>query len=286
MIGIYHSKDLDGFASGTIIKLKYPDAKMVGYDYGQDFNAKVCNEPVIMADVSFPIEEMLQLAKDSGSQLTWIDHHISSIERYENYVENNGHFLTPFTKIGIAACELTWMYLFPDKDVPLAITLLSEYDVWKNQDIDKWNNIIMPFQYGMRLYCNSLDTFPIDVLTDESLVAKIIEEGKVVLRYQEKFNEQQCKRAAFEYKFQGYSALCLNVSGFNIDVFKCSYDESKHDIMLTFRFDGKGWYFSVYTKKETIDCSDIAKQNGGGGHRKAAGFYVEKITDIFNGLIY
>lgn len=31
MIGLYHSEDLDGFTSGAIIKLKYPEAKMIGY---------------------------------------------------------------------------------------------------------------------------------------------------------------------------------------------------------------------------------------------------------------
>lgn len=286
MIGIYHSKDLDGITSGSIIKLKYPDANMVGYDYGQEFNTNVCNEPVIMADISFPIDDMLQLAKDSGFQMTWIDHHVSSIERYELYAEKNGQFLTPVTKIGVAACELTWIHLFPNKDVPMAITLLSEYDVRNNRDNDRWINMVLPFQYGMRLYCNNLDTFPIEVFTDESLVLKIIDEGKIVLRYQEKFNEQQSRRASFEYNFQGHNAICLNVSGFDSDVLNCVYDDSKHDIILTFRFDGNGWYFSVYTKKDTIDCSEIAKLNGGGGHKKAAGFYVNKITDIFQGLIY
>ncbi len=50
MIGVYHNRDLDGFTSGAIIKLKYPDAKMVGYDYGQPFEQEVTGEPIIMAD--------------------------------------------------------------------------------------------------------------------------------------------------------------------------------------------------------------------------------------------
>jgi oligoribonuclease NrnB/cAMP/cGMP phosphodiesterase (DHH superfamily) len=52
MIGVYHNRDLDGFTSGAIIKLKYPDAKMIGYDYGQPFEQEVTGEPIIMADVS------------------------------------------------------------------------------------------------------------------------------------------------------------------------------------------------------------------------------------------
>lgn len=30
MIGIYHSRDLDGFTSGAIMKLKYPDIEKYG----------------------------------------------------------------------------------------------------------------------------------------------------------------------------------------------------------------------------------------------------------------
>lgn len=33
MIIIHHNKDMDGYASGAICKLRYWDAKLIGWDY-------------------------------------------------------------------------------------------------------------------------------------------------------------------------------------------------------------------------------------------------------------
>ena len=70
VIGIYHSKDLDGFCSGAIIKKKYPEAEMIGYDYGQDTDEIIekvrsykTDVKVIMADVSFPMMDMFMLGE-------------------------------------------------------------------------------------------------------------------------------------------------------------------------------------------------------------------------------
>lgn len=282
MIGVYHNKDLDGFTSGAIIKLKYPDAKMVGYDYGMPFEMDITGEPMIMADVSLPMKTMLKIAQLTNWQFTWIDHHISAINDYKEFVGEGETFCKAILENGIAACEGTWKYLHPDIEMPLAVKLLGEYDTWRNADKKHWDEEVLPFQFGMRLYCNSVETFPTDILVDENKVLRIINEGKLVLKYQSQVNELQCKKAAFEMEFEGLRAICLNGGGFNSDVFKSVYDENKHDIMMPFQFDGKKWTISLYTTKDEVDCSILAKSKGGGGHKKAAGFQVENISTIFS----
>lgn len=285
MIGIYHNKDLDGFTSGAIIKLKYPEAKMIGYDYGMPpFEQEVTGEPIIMADVSFPMKTMVKISQLCNWQLTWIDHHISAINDYKEFIGNGEGFCTAVLENGIAACEGTWKHLFPDKEMPLAVKLLGEYDTWRNSDKNRWENEILPFQFGMRLKCNSVETFPIEVFYDDSIVPEIINDGFTVLKYQSQINELQCKKASFEAEFSGLRAICLNGGGFNSDVFKSVYDEGKHDIMMPFQFNGKYWTVSLYTTKDEIDCSVIAKENGGGGHKKASGFQVEDIKTIFKNI--
>ncbi len=282
MIGIYHNKDLDGFTSGAIIKLKYPDGKMFGYDYGQPFELDVTGEIVIMADVSLPMKTMADIARLSNGQFTWIDHHISAINDYKDFIGDGEGFCTAVLENGISACEGTWKHLFPEKQMPLAVKLLGEYDTWRNSDKQRWENEILPFQFGMRLYCNSVETFPNEVFENEELVKQIIKEGLTVLKYQSNVNELQCKKASFETTFHGLRAICLNGGGFNSDIFKTVYDESKHDIMLVFQFNGDMWNVSIYTTKNDIDCSLIAKANGGGGHAKASGFQVDDISSIFH----
>lgn len=282
MIGVYHNRDLDGFTSGAIIKKKYPEAKMVGYDYGMPFEQEATGEPIIMADVSLPMKTMLKVAQLSNWQLTWIDHHISAINDYKEFIANGESFCTAVLENGIAACEGTWKHLFPDKEMPWAVRLLGEYDTWRNQDKYRWENEILPFQFGMRQHCNSVESFPIELFENEQLVRDIISQGVTILKYQSQVNQLQCKKASFEAEFNGLKAICLNGGGFNSDVFKSVYDESKHDIMMPFQFDGAKWTISLYTTKDEVDCSVIAKANGGGGHKKAAGFQVNDISTVFS----
>lgn len=286
MICIYHSKELDGYCSGAIVKRKYPDAKLIGFDYGQELPMYDIpeGEPVIMIDVSLPMEQMVELAMHSKWQLTWIDHHASAIKDYNEFVGNGESFCKAVLQDGIAACEGGWKYLFPNEFMPEAVSLLGKYDTWRNGDKEKWDNEIMPFQYGMRMICSSAETFPRELLQAHSVVDErvlgIIHDGKNILSYQKVQNERACK-FAFEFEFEGLRAICLNNGGANSQVFESVYDENKHDIMMPFVFTGRHWTFSMYTTKDEIDCSAIAKSKGGGGHKKAAGFQVKDIQSIF-----
>ncbi len=289
MICIYHSRDLDGFTSGAIVKRKYPEAKLIGFDYGQELpmDEIPAGEPIIMIDVSLRMGDMHELAIHSGN-LLWIDHHISAINDYSHYVETitGNDFLTPVLKEGIAACELAWIHFFPDEKLPTAVNLLGEYDTWRNGDTLKWENAILPFQYGMRNICISPETFPthlLDIFDNNAAgwINSIILSGETIISYNDKQNERLCKQSAFEVDFEGYKCICVNQPGASSQTFKSVYDESKHDIMMPFFFNGNHWVFSLYTTKEDVDCSMIAKKMGGGGHRKAAGFQEESFEIFF-----
>ena len=282
MICYYHNHDLDGFCCGAIMRRKFPNAQFVGYDYGQPFE-QVVGEEIVMADVSLPMVTMLKVAQASNYRFTWIDHHASAIKDYQDFF---GATETPINAVlqdGIAACEIAWKYFFPDEEMPLAVKLLGEYDTWRNQNAHIWETMILPFQYGMRQICNSLETFPMYLLESaiHIEVPKITEKGALILSYQAQQDEMSCRLAAFEKTFKGLRAICLNTGTRNSQTFKSVWDESKHDIMLPFSFNGKKWTFSIYTTKDEIDCSVLAKEMGGGGHRKAAGFEVSDMGIVF-----
>ena len=52
--------------------------------------------------------------------------------------------------------------------------------------------------------------------------------------------------------------------------------------MLTFSWRKGQWTVSMYSDKPDIDVSVIAKNNGGGGHKGAAGFQTDDISGIIN----
>lgn len=279
----YHSIDFDGISSAAIIREKYPDATFIGYDYGQPLELPEVNVPVIMVDVSLPMHSMRNLGIEADGFL-WIDHHKTAIDDYNNnYV--TGRELEPLIKpvhwVGKAACEITWEYFFPEQPVPHAIKLLGRYDVWDMSDLHLWENRILPFQYGMRAVCNNLGTFPRGLLNNDSAtihrIDEIIEIGESIMHYQEMQNEKMAQSIAFEAIWKGFKVILMNVGGANSKMFDSVYDPKKHELMMPFVFTGKHWKVSIYSTHDHIDCGDIARSMGGGGHHSAAGFQVDDL---------
>lgn len=283
MICIYHSKDLDGYTSGAIVKRKYPDCKLIGWDYGEVVPEIPSGEDIIMIDISFPMADMLRIRQKSKS-LTWIDHHISAKKEFDSYfngIDVTEHGINYIYQLGIAACEIGWNYFFPNEKMPEAVLLLGQYDTWRKEDEKRWENAILPFQYIMRLKCNSAETFPTELFEDSPVrVDSLIEKGHLILKYQ-KSQDNRAMKASFVIDFEGLRALVLNIGGASSNTFLSVWDEDKHDIMIPFFYSGNKWTFSIYTTKDDIDCSALAKARGGGGHKKAAGFISEKLPENF-----
>ena len=310
MTGIYHSRDLDGYCSAAIVKkwynkmieekqeeeamrnkgsyAAYPEIKLIGWDYGRPI-PELDGKPVIMVDVSFSPEEMLKVAQNCNYNLTWIDHHISAIKAMDEFIGNGETFLKQYTNKDFAACELTWKYFFKENKIPEAVELLGKYDSWRNKDKDEWDNKIMPFQYAMRLICNSPDTFPKELLQmakgvwGYSGIKEKIEVGNTLLLYQKQQNIGLC-RFVFEKTFKGLRAICLNANGTGSQTFESVWDENKYDIMISFFYNGHQDFYTVslYSTKPEIDCSVLAKEMDGGGHKGAAGFQIKDFKTIFN----
>lgn len=284
-ICITHSRDLDGHCSGAIVKKKFPDAEIIGYDYGEPFPwDKVLGNDVIMVDVSLPMDEMARIATEA-KEFTWIDHHASAINDYYHSDDLAIDKIIVDLKVGKAACELAWGYFFPGTTLPPAVLLLGTYDVWRNEDKDLWDREVMPFQYGMRQNVNSSSSFPQGLLEyDYELVGMITKNGRVILKYQDIQNKGLMK-GAFEAEVRGYRAICCNVGlvNFNSQAFASVFDKSKHDIMVPFCLLSplEGYRVSFYSEDDGPDVSLIAKSvKGGGGHVHAAGCTVQNLGQI------
>ena len=283
-IGIYHSRDFDGLTSAAIMKLKYPNIVLIGYDYGEpfDFN-QLKDSEVIMSDVSFSMPEMKKIFVLTNGNFTWIDHHISAINEYEEYKkENPGLKIETVLNTKFAACELTWHHLFPDLNLPLGVKLLGRYDVFDKKDKKYFDEVILPFQYGMRYLSKDINDYPNYILINNNKIDDIINIGKITYNFEIKQNEKTAKANSFEFNFDGLRAICLNSSNFSSLIFDSIYNPDKHDIMFRFNYNGKEWIVSLYSEKPNIDCSKYAKSYGGGGHKGAAGFQIKDINNILN----
>jgi hypothetical protein len=73
-----------------------------------------------------------------------------------------------------------------------------------------------------------------------------------------------------------YKFICINKERFNPINFGIDYHKDGYDGCACFHFDGKVWKFSLYNDNSKVDCSQIAKQYGGGGHFSASGFILNQ----------
>ena len=269
----YYHNDMDGHCAGAIIKDAFPACEMIEMSYEKifDWNVVTKGEMVFMVDFCLqPFSDMIKLK--GMCDLVWIDHHITAINDYIK----SGEDILGMLGTDKAGCELTWEYIH-NKKLPQAVELIGRYDVWDHSD-----KKTIPFQYGMKSFNTIPDNQEIwkELFKSDKMIDSICFKGKSILSYIEKENEVLIDSSAYFINIEGYKAVVLNVLYKNSQVFDSVKDD--YDIMICYGYTGNLWTISLYTTKDDIDVSIIAKKYGGGGHHNAAGCQVHDIGFLLN----
>lgn len=270
----FHHNDLDGICSAAIVRSHYSEDKcfFVSVDYKSPFplDTVTKNDLVIIVDFSLEnTKDFDKLLKVTNNNVIWIDHHKTAIDKYKDY-DTKG-----IRKDGTAACVLTWKYFYPNIKVPQIVEMLGDFDVW---DFSKYGKDLDKLQCGITLYNTDPESSNWNKWLEDKTLSLLLEEGEIALKYRTNFYRELISSYSFSTKFEGYDAICCNAGLNGSQIFDSIKDS--YDIMLTFIFDGEKFNISLYTKKDNIDVSEIAKKYGGGGHKKASGFSIKNIAKI------
>lgn len=290
---VYHRADYDGQFSGAICALftrpKIED--VIGWDFGDPLIPFPKTDVVYLVDL--PPDCFESLPPDVNSRLIWIDHHKSSITKWD---EQLGNPFQGYRIDGVAACRLCWQWFtsgtkrdlptykdYFDRRVrePLYVRLAGEYDVW-----DKRDYRAEAFQYGLTLDYANWPEQPykfVRLLRDGGEVAKaisdtateeLVQAGLQAQRWHHAFAKQVCEERSYKIDWEGLRFCVLSgVHVRNSLWFQGVPDDC--DALMAWRYSGGGNVsFSLYHKKgrEDIDLSVIAVKYGGGGHKGACGF--------------
>lgn len=296
---VFYHNDLDGKCSAAVIHLFFnvskaleskDDISFIACDYNIPIKPSAIvdkDEEVWIVDYSFSVEEMIELGKLTKN-IIWIDHHKTSIDKFKDFKSiENGYEMEGLTHIGLAGCELTWTYLMlklngftqnggsPNIErhswydrMPEFVALIGDKDVWRweHGDITKY------FNTGLLAY----DTMPendlwVSLFNDRGRITNIIEDGKVIERYKRQWSREYVESNAVTVEFEGYNCLACNIRKMGSEFFGDL--QEKFDILIPYGIDKNGMCnVSLFSVKEDIDVSDIAKKFGGGGHKGASGF--------------
>lgn len=290
---VFYHIDNDGKCAAFWVRelAKHTDDYDIEYlkiNYGMEFpfDAIRKNEQVFIVDYSIMPEEMDRLLEITND-IVWIDHHASSIKRYEGYHKK----IKGVRYDGVAGCMLTYCYLkhmepselpwgmnerkpLPfdismTEDAPMFTKLIADYDVWTFE----YGAATREFALGLEMTENDPESemwYGLLYTGDYGKpLADIKAKGRVIIDYRSSWAADYCKHKGFETELDGYKCFALNLAMVSSDDFD-SVDAEQYDMFIGFSYDGKSWNYSLRSTK--VNCAEVAMKYGGGGHAGAAGF--------------
>lgn len=283
---VFYHNDLDGKCSASIVKKSINNCKCYSVDYrnGIDLDKFNKGDTVIIVDFTPSVNKEFSDIVNKAGKVIWLDHHKVNIEKHNNFSDLDGIR----SNTNPSACILTWKYFFPNSVIPKAVIYTSDYDTWTHEYSDS-----RYFETGM----NSVDCNPESDIwkrllncdngfsdigfsdfdsTDNSLINEIINRGKIISDYNNIFSKQYLEDYCYIVNFDGYKSIVCNMAHFGSDFFN-SINQDEYDLMIMYVYDGNQYSYSLYSTKNDVNCAEIAKQYGGGGHKGAAGFNTEEL---------
>lgn len=293
---ISHSADADGRVSAFLVAKKFGitdpnDFIMTDYGKGSDFISTSVIKPgekVVICDFSFEngpedMKKLMKITKD----ITWIDHHASSIKKYGDFGKD-----IPGLRIdGTAACMLTYIYYYLSDTVdisnltqqkceelykyaPLLVRYTHDHDVWRHEyrDTEAFNTGL----YAKNLL-SPLDEEYEKLFTDIDEVNSVIFIGNISMRYRDSLASSALNEA-FEYTLNGKHGLFLNMILGGSQWFLDKMKEYDFVCSFNYRSDGK-WEYNFYSDSDKgANCYELAQfvDPKGGGHVHAAGCVTNK----------
>ncbi len=273
---IYHIADHDGKGSAGIVKSVYPNTNFLGFNHDMSvpYDKIEKADRIVICDIALPVDYMFELAKTK--EVIWIDHHISVINEYEEYMKTGKYEpIAGLRKNGTAAIELTWNYFYPNKDVPLGIKLLALNDLFLLEDPR-----VRAFEYAFQSMGVNRPNEPIwqDLIEGKIDIDATVAKGNAILDWIRIRNFRLSKALVFESEFMGLKCLCANMPQGYSEFYDSVENKHKFDFLINFYMNKKNhWKLTFYTERDDVDVSRLAGQFGGGGHKKASGANAETL---------
>lgn len=281
LLCIYHRGCMDGFGAAWVVR-KY--VNRLGIDipveylpatYG-DEPPDVMNRDVIIVDFSYSRKMMIEMAA-CASNITVLDHHASAEKNLAGL--DFAHF-----DMDKSGCRMTWEYLMgakslffakpahepePKQSMPLFLQYIEDRDLWLWQ-MDRSRAI----NAAMYSYPQDFDLW--NTWEDPVKLIGLIREGEAINRARDKMLKSLTRGWMIDY---------AEIGGYTVPVVNCNHffkSEVAGELAIGHPF--AAIYFDSADKRSFdlrsieggIDVSEIARLYGGGGHKRAAGFTVDK----------
>lgn len=269
-IGIYHANCTDGLTAAWIFRLQFGhDVETHAAQYGTE-PPDVRGRCVYIMDFTYPREVMGHIARTAKS-LVVLDHHKTAKSALRDLCPELGTVNIVFD-MNRSGARLTWDWFRPGEDPPWLVRYVEDRDLWRwalphsrevSAGIEAWSRTFESWDALSRL-------------SPEQLAA----DGAIIERYRHRCIESATTLAR-EVLIGGSWVLAANSSEMRFA------SDVAHELAADRPFGATWWLrndgivqFSLRSRPDGVDVSEIARGYGGGGHRHAAGFQMDLVDTV------
>lgn len=265
-IVIYHANCADGIAGAWCFEQAF-GRNNVELHPGI-YNATppdVSNRTVYLVDFSYSREVVKEMIK-VAHKVILIDHHETSLNNLKGL-----HGLDMANSCReFSGCVLAWHYT-SNEPVPNALLTIQDRDLWKFEI--PYTKELMAYFFSYELTTDLVNSF-VAICNDSNVASGAIEMGRHFLRLHNKFVDQYIEQNSRLIQMAGYRVKMVNCA-FNYASDVGSKLAEKELFGVTYYDTAKHRIFSLRSNGK-VDVSAIAAAFGGGGHKKASGFKVDR----------
>ena len=263
---IYHGNCLDGFGAAWSVRHALGDEVEFYKGIHQQTPPDVAGLDVILVDFSYKKNVLEKLLKTAAS-ITIIDHHVSAEKDLAELLDSkkiSGKF--DMTKSG---AMMAWEWFNPSMPAPKLIEHIQDRDLWQFR-LEDTNEILA----GLSSYSFDFIEWDKFMAGNNNELEALKQDGKAIVRKLLMDISELMTSGVRRMTIGGYDVPVLNASSAYVS--DAGNIMSKDEPFAACYWDhADGRSFSLRASETGIDVSEVAKQYGGGGHVKAAGFTVD-----------
>lgn len=273
---IYHGNCPDGFTAAWCAYDKFDgDCDFVPASYGQE-PPDVGGRRVYILDFSYKRPVMRQILSQAHSVVV-LDHHKTAQAELDGIIDEfcmrpdlianprGSHLPVVWFDMDKSGARLAWEHFSPGEPVPWLVEYVEDRDLWrwalpKSREVNA----------ALGSYPRTFDQWDRLAASGPEVMHRLIGEGEAILRYQDQLVDSIC-RGAREVEMDGCKILAANTSVLFSEVAGKLSEGRPFGAAWFERADGKTQW-SLRSRNDGNDVSEVARRRGGGGHRNAAGF--------------
>jgi oligoribonuclease NrnB/cAMP/cGMP phosphodiesterase (DHH superfamily) len=263
---LFHGACRDGFcAAWAAYRLGYRDAEFIPVFYGQP-PPRVLHRDVLITDFCYERDDMQTIGHEAKTLIVF-DHHKTAPEALAGLeIKFGARVVYDVNRSGSA---ITWDELHGGKPRPWLVDYTEDRDLWRHAlpSTEAINAFISTLAYDFEVWDDVYQKLSVDEAQRYGLVV-----GHKIDQY-----VREVAKNARMVMFMGERVPLVNAPQVDIsELLHVLCEHASFAVGWFQRSDGM-FVYSLRTRRDDIDVSEIAKSFGGGGHRKAAGFQVQSM---------